>query len=104
MIEIQITSVSHYSSKRTSVKSITTNELEAQKKGPRNQAPLNKNSYIYRSSDKGVIIPGPIGKYGGIQQLTTTGAFPGIERSDKIIKLLGKHTASATWTVHGILR
>ena len=48
-----------------------------------------------------VVISGPIGKNGGIQQFSATGAFPGVEGTDKIIKLLGKHTAFATRTMHG---
>jgi hypothetical protein len=50
----------------------------------------------------GVVIPGPIGKNGGIKQFSTAGAFPGIKRTDKIIKLLSEHATFATWTMHGI--
>jgi hypothetical protein len=49
-----------------------------------------------------IVVPSPIGKYGGIQQFSTAGTLPGIERTDKIIKLLSEHAASATWTMHGI--
>jgi hypothetical protein len=49
-----------------------------------------------------VVIPGPIGKNGGIQQFSTAGAFPGIKRANKIIKLLSEHATFATWTMHGI--
>jgi hypothetical protein len=48
-----------------------------------------------------VIIPCPIGENGGIQQFSTAGAFPGIERANKIIKLLSEHATFATWTMHG---
>jgi hypothetical protein len=47
-----------------------------------------------------VIVPGPIGKNGGIQQFSAAGTLPGIERTDKIIKLLSEHAAFATWTMH----
>jgi hypothetical protein len=50
----------------------------------------------------GVVVPGPVGKNCGIQQLSAAGTLPGIERTNKIIKLLGKHTTFATWTMHGI--
>jgi hypothetical protein len=49
----------------------------------------------------GVVVPGPIGKNGGVQQFSAAGAFPGIKRTDKIIKFLCEHTAFATWTMHG---
>jgi hypothetical protein len=49
-----------------------------------------------------VVVPGTIGKNGGIQQFPAAGALPGIERTDKIIKLLSKHSAFATWTMHSI--
>lgn len=51
-----------------------------------------------------VIVPGPIGKNSGIQHLSTAGALPGVERADKVIKLLSEHTAFATWTMHDIPR
>jgi len=49
-----------------------------------------------------VIIPGPIGKNGGIKQFSAAGTLPGVERTDKIIKLLSEHAAFATWTMHKI--
>ena len=49
-----------------------------------------------------VVVPGTIGKNGRIQQFSAAGAFPGIERTDKIIKLLSEHAAFATRTMHGI--
>lgn len=49
-----------------------------------------------------IVISGPIGKNGGIQQFSAAGAFPGVERTDKIVKLLGKHATFTTWTMHGI--
>jgi hypothetical protein len=54
------------------------------------------------SAEESIIIPGSIGENGGIQKFSTTGAFPGIERTDEIVKLLCEHTAFATWTMHGI--
>jgi hypothetical protein len=50
-----------------------------------------------------VVVPGSIGKNGGIQKFSTAGTFPSIERTNKIIKLLSEHTAFATWTMHRIL-
>jgi hypothetical protein len=50
----------------------------------------------------GIIILGTIGKNGGIQKFSTAGAFPGIKRTDEIVKLFCEHTAFATWTMHGI--
>jgi hypothetical protein len=52
-------------------------------------------------SKMSVIVSGPIDKYGGIQQFSTAGALPCIERADKIIKLLDEHAAFTTWTMHG---
>ena len=49
-----------------------------------------------------VVVPGPIGKNGGIQQFPATGTLPSFERTDKIIELLSEHAAFATWTMHGI--
>jgi len=49
-----------------------------------------------------ILVPGPIGKNGGIKQFSAARAFPGIKGTDKIIEFLGKHTAFATWTLHGI--
>ncbi len=49
-----------------------------------------------------VVVSGPIGKNGGIQQFSAAGTLPGIERTDKVIKLLSEHTAFATWTMHRI--
>ncbi len=51
----------------------------------------------------GIVVPGPIGKNGGIQQFSAAGTLPGIERTDKIVKFLCEHAAFATWTMHGIL-
>jgi hypothetical protein len=50
----------------------------------------------------GVIIPGPISKNSGIKQLSATGTLPGIERANKVIKLLSEHAAFTTWTMHEI--
>jgi hypothetical protein len=47
-----------------------------------------------------VIAAGSVGEYCGIQHLSTTGAFPGIKGTDKVIKLLGEHAALTTWTLH----
>jgi hypothetical protein len=49
-----------------------------------------------------IVISGPIGKDGGIKQFSATGAFPGVKRTDKIVKLLGKHATFTTRTMHGI--
>ena len=49
-----------------------------------------------------IIVPGPIGKNGGIEQFSAAGTLPGIERADKVIKPLGKHAAFATRTMHSI--
>jgi hypothetical protein len=49
-----------------------------------------------------VVVPGPIGKNGGIQQFSAAGTLPGIERTNKIIELLSEHAAFATWTMHRI--
>jgi hypothetical protein len=47
-----------------------------------------------------VVIPGSIGKNRRIQQFSAAGTLPGVERTDKIIELLGKHAAFTTWTMH----
>jgi hypothetical protein len=47
-----------------------------------------------------VVVPGPIGKNGGIQHFPAAGAFPGVKGADKIIELLGKHSAFAARTMH----
>jgi len=49
-----------------------------------------------------IVVPGPIGKNGGIQQFSAAGTLPCIERTDKIIKLLSEHATLATWTMHRI--
>ena len=54
-------------------------------------------------SEMSIVAPGPIGKNGGIQQFSAAGTLPGIERADKIIKLLSEHATFATWTMHIIL-
>lgn len=41
-----------------------------------------------------------IGKDGRVNHLTATATLPGIERTDKIIILLGVHLAFAFWTFH----
>jgi len=49
----------------------------------------------------GIVTARPVGYDSRIQKLTTAGTLPGIKGTDKIIKLLGKHSASAAWTLHG---
>jgi hypothetical protein len=50
-----------------------------------------------------LIILGPIGEDGGIEQFATGAAFPGVEGTDEIVILLCVHPASAFWTFHGSL-
>jgi hypothetical protein len=52
------------------------------------------------STQKEIKVPCPVGQNGGIDDFTAAGAFPGIERSDEIVKLLGKHTAFAFGAFH----
>lgn len=49
-----------------------------------------------------VVVSGPIGKNGGIQQFSAACTLPSIERTYKIIKFLSEHAAFATWTMHRI--
>ena len=46
------------------------------------------------------MIPCPVGKYGRVENLAATGAFPGIEGSYVIIKFFIEHTTFAFWTFH----
>jgi hypothetical protein len=50
----------------------------------------------------GIGAPRPVGNDGGVKHLPAAGAFPGIKRTDEIIEFLGKHTAFAARTLHGI--
>jgi len=52
------------------------------------------------SAEMGVVIACPVYQDGSVKQLTATGAFPGFEGANEIIKSLRKHTTLATWTVH----
>ncbi len=48
-----------------------------------------------------IVAASSVGEDRRVQQFPTAGAFPGIKRTDKVIKLLSKHTALAAWTLHG---
>lgn len=48
----------------------------------------------------GVIASCPVHQNGRVEQFATTSAFPGIKRTDKIVKFFSKHTALAAWTLH----
>jgi len=47
-------------------------------------------------------VSAPVGDNGSIDYFTTAGAFPGVKRTDEIIKLFRKHTTFTTWTIHVI--
>lgn len=47
-----------------------------------------------------IIISCPVSKNCRIEQLPTTGAFPRIKGTDKIIKFLDEHSAFAARTMH----
>jgi hypothetical protein len=47
-----------------------------------------------------IVISGPIGKNCGIKQFSAAGAFPGVKRTDKIVKFLGKHATFTARTMH----
>jgi hypothetical protein len=49
----------------------------------------------------GIVAAGPIGYDGRIQKFTTAGALPGVKGTYKVIELLGEHSTSAAWTLHG---
>ncbi len=42
----------------------------------------------------------PIGKNGGVDNLTATGALPRIEGANEVVELFSEHPASAFWAFH----
>jgi len=68
------------------------------KEGESLTIPLPFNSMLF--SQEYLLIFCPVRHNRWIDYLSATGAFPGIKRADKIIKLLCIHPASAFWTLH----
>ena len=73
--------------------------VQGKKKGASIDAPLSLYDG-YLLSQKMIVTPCPVGKNRGVENLTATGAFPGIEGSHVIIKLFIEHTTFAFRTFH----
>jgi hypothetical protein len=76
--------------------------LSNKKGNPLTDSPYSTSIQVnVLSAEVRIVAAGPVGKDCRIQHLPAACALPGIKGTDKVIKLLGKHTAFAAWALHG---